>query len=68
MARTPEWPLVLKDATLDVLLQGARSPEDLDAVFRDLKRTMTERILRGGGSQWESGKGLALSLTWNAPP
>ncbi len=46
MARTPKRPLGFTDAALDELLQGARSPEELDEVFRTLKRAMTERILR----------------------
>jgi transposase-like protein len=46
MARSPKRLLGLSDASLDDLLQGARSPEELDEVFRTLKRAMTERILR----------------------
>ena len=41
----PEVP-GLSEATLDQLIEGVRTPAELEHLFQDLKRAITERILR----------------------
>ena len=49
MARSKrrELPRGLTDDALDALVEGVASPEELDEVFRGLKRALVERVLRG---------------------
>lgn len=46
MARSRKLPEGLTEETLDQLVAGVRTPAELDTLFRDLKRSLTERILR----------------------
>ena len=47
MARKrPEYPAGLSDEAVDALIAEVKTPEQLDEVFRDLKRRLVERVLR----------------------
>jgi putative transposase len=46
MARSRRLPEGLTEEALDQLVAGVRTPAELDTLFRDLKRSLTERILR----------------------
>jgi putative transposase len=46
MARSRKLPEGLTEEALDQLVAGVRTPAELDTLFRDLKRSLTERILR----------------------
>ena len=46
MARSRKLPEGLTEETLDQWVAGVRTPAELDTLFRDLKRSLTERILR----------------------
>lgn len=46
MARKRRLPEGLTDASLDALVEGVQTPEQLDALFRELKQALVERVLR----------------------
>lgn len=46
MARKRRLPDGLTDASLDALAKGVETPEQLDVLFRDLKKALVERVLR----------------------
>ena len=52
MARKrPEYPAGLSDEAVDALIAEVKTPEQLDEVFRDLKRRLVERVLRAEVTQ-----------------
>lgn len=46
-SRKQTLPPGLDEATLDQLVTGIQTPEDLEEAFRALKKALTERVLRG---------------------
>ena len=45
-SRNSTLPAGMTPEILDSLIDGVRTPEDLEAVFRSLKKGITERVLR----------------------
>jgi len=46
MARKRQLPEGLTEASLDALIEGVQTPEQLEDLFRDLKKALVERVLR----------------------
>lgn len=46
MARKRRLPEGLTDEALDALARGVETPEQLDELFRGLKKALVERVLR----------------------
>lgn len=46
MARKRQLPEGLTEGSLDALVEGVQTPEQLEGLFRDLKKALVERVLR----------------------
>jgi hypothetical protein len=46
MARKRRLPEGLSEESLDALIDGIQTPEQLEDLFRDLKKALIERVLR----------------------
>ncbi len=66
MAQKRQLPEGLTEASLDALVEGVRTPEQLEEVFRDLKKALVERVLRAELTQhlgYPEGEGRPAGAT-----
>lgn len=69
-SRNSTLPAGMTPEILDSLIDGVRTPEDLEAVFRSLKRGITERVLRAELTEhlgYEEGGALRSTDVANGP-